>query len=517
MAWSSGLAAGATTCLPPTDGTHGDGSRRIPAAATQHPETILTAHHKTASRRAALIPLFIVVALVTLVGSARYMTAKEIAPMETLATQPLKPAAITGNGERYADRIQTVKSPKGIEAWLIEEHSVPLIALQFAFDGGAAQDPLDKLGLADFLSTMLDEGAGDIRSREFQSHLDEMAIKLDFDATHDAFTGSFQTLSRNRDRSAELLRLALNEPRFDADAIERMRAALTSALKMDEKDPDKIASRAWFEAAYGDHPYGRSEKGTLEGLKAVTRDDLVAYRRNVFARDGLTIAVVGDITADELSQLLDKVFGDLPEHGKLQPVPEVTALKAATRTVVPMDNPQSVVQFGNQGLKREDPDFIPAYILNYILGGGGFSSRLMDEVREKRGLAYSVYSYLYPFDHGGVFLGGVATKNEAVDQSIEVVTKELRRIAAEGPSAGELDDAKRYLTGSYPLRFDSSAKIASQLLLIQMDDLGIDYIDKRNHLVESVTLDQIKAVAKRLIRPDELIITIVGKPRENKG
>lgn len=477
----------------------------------------MTAPDKTASRRAELIPLFIVVALVALVGSVRYMTAKEIAPMANIASQPLKPASVTGNGDRFADRIQTVKSAKGIEAWLIEEHSVPLIAMQFAFDGGAAQDPLDKLGLADFLSTMLDEGAGEIKSREFQAELDEMAIKQDFDATHDAFTGSFQTLSRNRDRSAELLRLAINEPRFDADAIERMRGQLISALKMDEKDPDKIASRAWFEAAYGDHPYGRPEKGTLEGLKSITRDDLVAYRRNTFAKDGLTVAVVGDITAAELSQMLDRVFGDLPEHGKLQPVPEVTSLKAASRIVLPMDNPQSVVQFGSQGIKREDPDFIPAYVLNYILGGGGFSSRLMEEVREKRGLAYSVYSYLHPFDHGAVFLGGVATKNDAVDQSIDVVTGELRRIAENGASATELEDAKRYLTGSYPLRFDSSSKIASQLLLIQMDNLGIDYIDKRNQMVEAITVDQIKSVAKRLIRPDELIITIVGKPRENKS
>ncbi len=414
---------------------------------------------------------------------------------------------------KYADRIQQVVSAKGIRAWLVEDHSIPLMALQFAFEGGTAQDPAGKEGLANFLTAMLDEGAGDIDSREFQAQLDEYAIRMDFDATRDAFDGNLQTLTRNRDKAVELMYLALNKPRFDKDALERMRGQLLTSLKFDAKDPNKIASRAWFEAAYGDHPYGRPTKGTPASLKAITGADLETYRKKVFSRQTLKIGVVGDITADELKVMLDRLFGDLPEKADLAPIPEVTSIPGPVRKTITMDNPQSVAQFGHQGIKREDKDFIPAYVLNYILGGGGFSSRLMEEVREKRGLAYSVYSYLYPLDHGALFMGGVATKNEALEKSLKVITDELRRLATDGPTETELQNAKQYLTGSYPLRFDTSSKIASQLLWIQMDNLGIDYIDTRNKMVNDVSMDQIRKVARRLLHPDRLIITVVGNPK----
>jgi zinc protease len=313
------------------------------------------------------------------------------------------------------------------------------------------------------------------------------------------------------------MRLALNEPRFDKDAMERMRGQLLTNLKFDAKDPNKIASRAWFKTAYEGHPYARSVKGTSTSLSTITSKDLESYRHRIFAKNNLKIGVVGDITAKQLAAALDKLFGDLPEKADLIPVGEVTKLKGPVRKIIKMDNPQSVALFGHQGIKREDKDFIPAYVLNYILGGGGFASRLMEEVREKRGLAYSVYSYLYPLDHGALFMGGVATKNDALEKSLTVITNELSRLSENGPSEEELENAKRYLTGSYPLRFDTSSKIASQLLWIQMDDLGIDYIDTRNKMVEAVTLEQIKAVAKRLIHPERLIITIVGNPKDGKN
>ena len=419
--------------------------------------------------------------------------------------------------DKYADRIQQVVSPKGIKAWLVEDHSIPLMALQFAFKGGSTQDPKGKDGLANFLTSMLDEGAGDIKSKEFQALLDELAIRIDFDASRDAFDGNLKTLTRNRDKAVKLMQLALNKPRFDKDPLERMRGQLLTSLEFSAKDPNKIASRAWFETAYGKHPYARPVKGNKATLKSITSKDLETFRRKIFAKDSLKIGVVGDITAPELAIILDKLFGDLPDKSDLIPIPEVSKLSGPVRKVIKMDNPQSIAQFGHQGIKREDKDFIPAYVLNYILGGGGFASRLMEEVREKRGLAYSVYSYLYPLDHGALFMGGVATKNDALEKSLEVITNELTRLADKGPSVKELENAKRYLTGSYPLRFDTSSKIASQLLWIQMDDLGLDYIDTRNQMVDNVTHDQIKAVAKRLIQPDQLIITIVGNPTDKKS
>jgi zinc protease len=413
-----------------------------------------------------------------------------------------------------AMNIQKVVSSKGIEAWLVEDHTLPIIAMQFGFPGGAAQDPAGKEGTAYFVSGMMDEGAGDIKSAEFQERIEALAIDFSFEASRDAFTGGLKTLTKNKDEAFRLMRLALTEPRMDQDAVDRVREQITSSIKMDNEDPEKIASAAWFKLVFDGHPYANPLKGTQASVASLTPDDLKDFVKNAFAREGLKISVVGDISASDLSKALDQVFGDLPEKAHLAAVPEAEwrVKSQATSQVIPLAVPQSVVTFGQPGLKRKHPDFMAAYILNYIIGGGGFSSTLMQEVREKRGLAYSVYTYLYPLDRAAIFLGGVATKNEAVSQSIGVIRDELNRIASNGPTAEELDNAKRYLTGSYALRFDSSVKIANTLLWIQIEDLGMEYIDQRNAQVDAVTLDDVKRVAAQLIQPGNLIITVVGQP-----
>ena len=413
-----------------------------------------------------------------------------------------------------AMEIKRVISPGGIEAWLVESHANPLIAMRFAFRGGAAQDPRDRQGLAYFVSGMMDEGAGDLDSVAFQERLQSLATRMDFDAGRDVMLGNVQMLTANKDESFELLRLAMSKPRFDADAIERVRGQIIAGLKFDENDPEEVASLAWDRLAFRDHPYGRPIKGTKASIAAITRDDLHGYLRRVFARDKLAITVVGDIDAETLGRALDHVFGALPQRSELAPVADVKPPLGPAREIIEMNVPQSVAQFGHRAFPRKDDDFMAAYILNYIIGGGGFSSRLMEEVREKRGLAYSVHSNLFPYQHGAVFVGNVATQNERVGQSLEVIESELRRLAEEGPSAEELAGAKSYLTGAYALRFESSSSIANQLLWIQIEDLGIDYIDRRNTLIENVSLDDIRRVAKRLIEADRLITTIVGKPVE---
>ena len=413
-----------------------------------------------------------------------------------------------------AMEIKRVISPGGIEAWLVESHANPLIAMRFAFRGGAAQDPHDRQGLAYFVSGMMDEGAGDLDSVAFQERLQSLATRMDFDAGRDVMLGNVQMLTANKDESFELLRLAMSKPRFDADAIERVRGQIIAGLKFDENDPEEVASLAWDRLAFRDHPYGRPIKGTKASIAAITRDDLHGYLRRVFARDKLAITVVGDIDAETLGRALDHVFGALPQRSELAPVADVKPPLGPAREIIEMNVPQSVAQFGHRAFSRKDDDFMAAYILNYIIGGGGFSSRLMEEVREKRGLAYSVHSNLFPYQHGAVFVGNVATQNERVGQSLEVIESELRRLAEEGPSAEELAGAKSYLTGAYALRFESSSSIANQLLWIQIEDLGIDYIDRRNTLIENVSLDDIRRVAKRLIEADRLITTIVGKPVE---
>jgi zinc protease len=423
--------------------------------------------------------------------------------------------ALTLATSSEAMNIERVTSPGGIEAWLVESHDNPLIAMRFAFRGGSTQDSRGKEGLAYFVSSMMDEGAGDLDAVAFQERLQTLATRIDFDAGRDVMVGTLTTLTPNRDDAFDLLRLALTAPRFDRDATERVRAQILAGLKFDENDPSTVASLAWDRAAFRDHPYGQPIKGTEASIASITPADLHDYVARVYGRDKLLISVVGDIDSATLGRLLDHVFGALPERSALAPVAEANPPLGPTREIIEMDVPQSVAQFGHRGLPRKDPDFMAAYVLNYIIGGGGFSSRLMEEVREKRGLAYSVYSNLYPYEHAAVFVGNVATKNEAVGQSLYVIESELKRLAEQGPSAEELDAAKSYLTGAYALRFESSSGIANQLLWIQIEDLGIDYIDERNALIERVSLDDIKRVAKRLIEADRLITTIVGKPVEH--
>lgn len=412
-----------------------------------------------------------------------------------------------------AMKIQQVKSPGGIEAWLVEERKVPLMAMRFLFEGGSSQDLPGREGTANFLSAMLDEGAGDLTALQFQQRMEELAVRLSFEDGRDAFYGSFETLTANRPQAVELLKLALTRPRFDADAIERVRAQILTNLAFAEKDPDRVAEKAWYAGAFPGHPYGRPTTGTRESVATIDRDVLEAYRQRVFARDGLRVVVVGDIDATTLGALLDEVFGGLPATGELAPVARIAPRSGGKVDVIEMEVPQSVALFGLGAMARKDPDFMPAFVLNQILGGGGFASRLMEEVREKRGLAYSVYSYIAPFRHTSVFAGGVATKNEEIAQSLDVIRAELARMASAGVTEAELANAKSFLTGSYALRFDTNAKIANQLLGILQEDLGIDYVETRNKQIEAVTIADIRRVAERLLKTDDLLVTVVGKPK----
>jgi zinc protease len=417
----------------------------------------------------------------------------------------------------HAMKIQEVTSPGGIKAWLVEEHKVPLMALRFAFDGGNAQDPVGKEGLANFLSGMLDEGAANLTAMQFQSRMEELAMRMSFEDGRDSLYGSFETLTENRAASVELLKLAVNQPRFDADAVERVRTQLLASLVYAARDPDRVAGETWNATAFAGHPYGRPANGTDATLKSITKADLDTYRRRVFAKDTLHVVAVGDIDAKTLGALLDDVFGALPAKADLLPVPKTAPKSAEKQKIVEMNVPQSVARFGIGAMPRKDPEFMAAFVLNQIIGGGGFASRLMEEVREKRGLAYSVYSYLQPYDNASVFGGGVATKNEEIGQSLDVIRAELKNMASVGPTQTEVDNAKSFLTGSFALRFDTNAKIANQLLWMQQEKLGIGYIEERNSLIEAVKLDDVKRVAKRLLVVDDLIVTIVGKPKGLPG
>ncbi len=408
-----------------------------------------------------------------------------------------------------AAKIQRLVSPGGIEAWFVQDATVPLIAMEYAFSGGAGQDPSGKSGVGNMVASLLDEGSGDLDSKTFHERLERRAIELSFSSTRDYFRGSLRMLKDNKDEAFGLLHLALTSPHFDTTDVERIRAQVLSGLRRDTTNPTSLASRKFLETAFGDHPYGRQGNGTLDSVPKIDVADMKDYVRRVIAKDTLRIAVVGDVDADTLGKLLDKTFGGLPAKASLTAIAEVEAAKPPQRAFVPLDVPQTVVTFGGPGIRRHDPNFMAAYVVNHILGGGS-SSRLYREVREKRGLAYSVYESLLWMDRSALFIGNTGTRADRADETVDAIEKEIRRMAEEGPTQKELDEAKSYLKGSQMLALDTSSKLAQALLQYQLDKLPIDYIEKRNALVDAVTLDDAKKAAQKLWGQG-LLTVIVGR------
>jgi zinc protease len=412
-----------------------------------------------------------------------------------------------------AATVQKVRSPGGVEAWLVEDYAVPLVAAQFAFRGGAAQDPVDKPGLATLLAGLLDEGAGPYDSSGFHEALDDLAVHLHFSADRDHISGHFQTLVKNVDAAFELMRLAVCEARLDQAPIERVTSQLVASLKRELKDPDAMASRAFRAAAFPGHAYGRAARGEIDSLATIGRADLDEFRARTFARDNLVVAVVGAIDAETLARYLDSVFVALPAKSRLTLVPPVEMAGLGLRIVSEVDVPQATIRFGRPGLDRSDPDFIAGMVVNHILGGGAFTARLFREVREKRGLAYSVYSHLQNYDQAAMVLGGTSTKNERAAESLAVIEEQIRDLAENGPTEEELGKACRFLVGSYALRFDTSTKIAGNLVHMQLEGRDPSYLDERNRLVAAVTLDDARRAARRLFGNGELLVAVAGKPQ----
>jgi zinc protease len=409
-----------------------------------------------------------------------------------------------------AAKIQHLISPGGIEAWFVQDATVPLIAMEYAFGGGATQDPANKPGVGNMVANLIDEGSEDLDSKTFHERLDRRAIELSFSSTRDNFRGSLRMLKDNRDEAFDLLRKALTSPHFESSDVERVRAQVLSGLRRDTSNPTSLASRKFLEVTFGDHSYGRQATGTLESVPTINVADMRDYVRRVLAKDTLRIAVVGDVDPATLGKLLDQTFGSLPAKASLTPVAEVEAARPPQRAFIPLDVPQTVVTFGGPGVRRQDPNFMAAYVVNHILGGGGLSSRLYKEVREKRGLAYSVYESLLWMNHSAIFIGNTGTRADRAGETVDAIEKEIRRMAEDGPTQQELDEAKSYLKGSQMLALDTSSKLAQALLQYQLDKLPIDYIEKRNAIVDAVTLDDARKAAKRLWGQG-LLTVIVGR------
>ena len=407
--------------------------------------------------------------------------------------------------------VQQITTDAGFTAWLVEEPTIPFVSLELRFEGGASLDLDGKRGATNLMVALLEEGAGDLDARGFAAAQESLAASFGYDVSDDSVSVSARFLTENQTEAMALLRDSLINPRFDQDAIDRVRAQVVSSIRSDATDPDVIARKTASAKIYGDHPYATLIDGTEDSVMALTRDDLIAAHQGSMTKDRIYIGAAGDISAQELADLIDALLADLPETGL--PLPQdVDIQTTAGVTVVPFDVPQSVALFGHRGIPRDDPDFFAAFVLNHAFGGGGFESRLMTEVREKRGLTYGIYSYILNKRRADLMMGRVASANDRIAESIEVIKAEWADVAANGISQAALDQSKTYLTGAYPLRFDSNGAIADIMVGMQFMGLTPDYITSRNDRVNAVTMDDIKRVAQRLLLADELHFVVVGQP-----
>lgn len=434
--------------------------------------------------------------------------------MKHLALKVLQAAAMVfalGLPANAAIDIQTVTSPGGIKAWLVQDNGIPFTALEIRFRGGTSLDEAGKRGAVNLMTALIEEGTGDLDSVGFSKARDSLAASYRFRSDEDMISVSAQFLTENREAAVDLLRRALVEPSFDQAAIDRVRGQVLANIRSDAKDQGTLAGRELRALAFGNHPYATSGDGTEDSVNSLTRDDILAAHRATLARDRVYVSAAGDISPQELGLLVDELLGGLPEVGAPM-TPRAPMNLTGGVTILPFPGPQSTVLFGHEGMKRDDPDFFAASILNEILGGGRFSARLMTEVREKRGLTYGIGSYLVGYDQAEMVMGQFSSANGTVGQAIGVIRDEWRRIATEGVTEDEVAKTKTYLTGSYPLRFDGNGPIASILVGMQMIGLSADYPATRNDKVNAVTMQDVQRVASRLFRADDLRFVIVGEP-----
>lgn len=404
-----------------------------------------------------------------------------------------------------------VKSSGGYKAWMIEDSYLPIVSIKIAFTrSGSAYDTADKSGLAYMLSCLLDEGAGGMSSFEYRKKLEELATSISFDVDGDNFYIVLQTLKENLDQSMQLLNLALTKPNLNPEIIERIRNQILVIIQQQEEDPEYIASRKLDAAIFGSHPYGNTKYGSTQSVKSVKKEDLKAFIENNFTRENIVISIVGDVTKKNAAKLLDKHLTIQTKEHKITPLPTFNISDRGQEISVEKSIQQSIILFAGMGVKRSDEDFYPAYIMNHILGGGGFESRLMNTVREKNGLAYTVYSYLDLYNQTGIFSGYAGTDSTKAQKSIRLIKDELLKMQQKGVTDQELADAQEYLINSFPLKMTKNENLVEFLSVMQTENLGIDFLQKRNDDVRSVTKEEILDVASRLLDVDKMTFVVVG-------
>jgi zinc protease len=409
--------------------------------------------------------------------------------------------------------IQQFTTPGGASVWLVNEPSIPILSIEMAWKGGEAADPAGLEGLSAAAVYQMNEGAGDLDSLAFQTRMEDLNMSFGCETGNDWTSCSTTMLTENASDASAVVASAFAAPRFDVGPFDRFKREQEVGLQTRETNPGYLAGRAQSQAFFPGHPYAREVSAA--SIAAMTPDLAKAHARTLMPRDRLLVTAVGAVTPQELAPMIDKMIAGLAETSALPATPDITmpATGAVSAVITPLPQPQSLVLFTGPGLKFEDKDFFAASVLNYTLGGGGFESRLMKSLREQQGLTYGISTSLSDGDHLQTWGGGGQTKNESAGAFIAGIKTELKKFADAGVTEQELSDAKAYLTGSYPLGFDSNAKIANQMMGVRQEDRGVDYFDRRNALIEAVTLADVNRVAKTHLDPARFSFFVVGEPQ----
>ncbi len=409
--------------------------------------------------------------------------------------------------------IKTFTTPKGITVWYVEDKTLPIISLSFLFkNAGTAYDPNNKQGLTRMLSNTMDEGAGDVDAQDFQRQLSDNSISLSFESGRDNFGGSLVTLSRNKDLAFKLLGLAINAPRFDEEAVFRMRDANLARVKSSLSEGDWIAARIMNDRAFDGHPYAKNSGGTISGLNAITPEDLKNIYRSSITKDNLIVAAAGDVNEATLSKAVDSIFSSLPASEKKAEIADITEPKHKGITLYKKDIPQTMVEVMLPAFDQKEPDAYALQVLNYIFGGAGFGSRLMEKAREEKGLTYGIYSSVLDMQHADMMNISTSTKNETAGEMISIIKAEMEKLKMEKVSEKELADAKSYITGSMPLALKSTESLSDIALSLQEQEKPVDYLDHYADKIMAVSADDVLRVAKRVLNENNMSIVLVGQP-----
>lgn len=407
--------------------------------------------------------------------------------------------------------IQSWKTGQGVQVLFVESHSLPMVDIRVVFSAGSARDG-DKPGQALLANSLLTSGAGNMDADRIAAKLEDIGADLSNESYRDMALLSLRSLSDpDKLRQAlTIMRQVLGKPTFPAAALTRDQRRLLAVITQKQQQPNAVAADAFYAAVYGGHPYAHPPEGTAASIQAITRKDLVAFHKQYYVPANAVVAVVGDVSRTDAEAYVDELLRGLPQGEKPAPIPPVPALNKAEEKRLPMKTSQTHILLGQPGMRRGDKDYFSLYVGNHVLGGSGFASRLMQNIREDRGLVYDVHSYFLPMDVKGPFIAGMQTRNEQAEEALKLLREDIRRFVEQGPTREELDKAIRNITGGFPLNIDSNQELVNYLAMIAFYQLPLDYLDNFNANIKAVTVDAVKDAFRRRVHPENFVSVIVG-------